>query len=573
MVHKLEKEWVVKGKMEGAFSFEKLLHLVLQNREIEDVETFLHPDISRIPSFKKLHDSLGAAKKIVEAMKKKKRIVIYGDYDVDGISGTCLLWSFLYFELSEFLKLEKSDLNILPYIPDRVDEGYGLSTQSLEKLVEQRVDLIVTVDCGIRDKELIKTYPDIDFIVTDHHLPPEDILKDLDYTIVHQLFPGKAYPFASVCGAFVVFLLILAIKDAVGMESSFEKNTQYLDLVALPTVTDIMPLKDVNRIVVKHGLEVLREGERIGLRKLSEKAQVEVKDISTYHLGYILGPRLNASGRIDSGIHALRLLSTKSESQAKELSSKLDSLNFERQMLTKEILDIAREKVFEKKLQSLIFVKGVDWNEGVIGLVAGRLQEEFHRPVLVVTQNENEIKGSARSVNGFNITEAIGMFEKYLIKFGGHNQAAGFSVKEGCLEDFEKEITEYVDANVSEELFKKVLDIDCVLDTQYLNMELAEHLSRLEPFGYGNKKPMFLLEKVVVVSKKVLGKDANHMKLEIQGNASGVDEAIMFNCAECIEKIKVDDVLDLVGYVGINQWNGLTKVQFEIKDWKACNGV
>jgi single-stranded-DNA-specific exonuclease len=272
-------------------------------------------------------------------------------------------------------------------------------------------------------------------------------------------------------------------------------------------------------------------------------------------------------------MHALRLLSTRSENQALELAGKLDSLNFERQRLTREILGEAREKILEGELQSLIFVQGEGWNEGVIGLVAGKLQEEFNRPVLVVTTNENEMRGSARSVNGFNITEAIGMFEKYLIKFGGHNQAAGFSVKEGCLEDFEKEITEYVNKNISEEMFLKVVDIDCVLDTKYLNMELAENLLKLEPFGYGNKRPVFLLEKVVVVSKKVLGKDENHLKLEIQGNASGVDEAIMFNCAESIGKINVDDVVDLVGSVGINQWNGLTKVQFEIRDWKACNGV
>jgi single-stranded-DNA-specific exonuclease len=289
-------KWVVKNKMDGEFSFEKILKIILENRDIEDVEAFLNPDISQIPSFKKLHDSSSAAKKILQAMKKKKRIVIYGDYDVDGISGTALLWSFLYFELSEFLKLDKSDLNILPYIPDRVDEGYGLSIKSLEKLVAQGVDLIVTVDCGVRDKELIKKYKDIDFIVTDHHLPPEDILDDLDYTLVHQLFPKQEYPFTSVCGAFVVFLLILAIKDSVGMDSSFEKNKQYLDLVALPTVTDIMPLKDINRIVVKYGLEVLKSDSRIGLKSLAEKAQIELKDISTYHLGYILGPRLNASG-------------------------------------------------------------------------------------------------------------------------------------------------------------------------------------------------------------------------------------------------------------------------------------
>ena len=555
--------WIVKNKIKGKFSFEKLIKLLLENRDIKEVEDFLHPEISKIPSFKKLHNSSKAAKKILDAVKSKKKIVIYGDYDVDGICGCCLLWSFLYFELSEFLGIEKKDLNILPYIPDRVEEGYGLSTQSLDKLVKDEVELVITADCGVRDKELIKKY-DMDFIITDHHLPPDDILDDLDYILVHQLFPGKEYPYASVCGAFVVFLLILAIKDAVGMESSFEKNTKYLDLVCLATVTDIMPLNGVNRIVVKYGLEVLAEGSNLGLKKLAEKAKMELSTISTYHLGYILGPRLNASGRIDSAMHGLKLLATKDVSQAQELANKLDGLNFERQKLTKEILDQARQKVDLEK--SLLFVVGQDWNEGVIGLVAGRLQEEFNHPVVVVTEN----KGSARSINGLNITQAIGKFSKYLVKFGGHTQAAGFSIKEGKLDEFKEKLVNYVEKNVSKDLLRKTLEIDTVLDIEYLNMDLASEISKLEPFGYGNKKPLFLLENIVVVSKRVLGKDQNHMKLEIKGDAVDVDEAIFFNCSEDIEKINVDDVLDLVGYVGVNEWNGLTKVQFEVKDWKAC---
>jgi single-stranded-DNA-specific exonuclease len=568
---KINTKWVVKNQIEGDFSIEKLFKAILQNRNIENVKDFLNPDISKIPSFENLHDSKTAAEKIVNAVKEKKKIVIYGDYDVDGISGTCLLWSFLYFELSEFLNLQKEDLNILPYIPDRVDEGYGLSVESLEKLKEQGVDLLITVDCGVRDKELIKKYKDIEFIVTDHHLPPDDILENLDYPLVHQLYPGNEYPFPSVCGAFVAFLLLLAIKENVGMESSFEKNTQYLDLVALPTVTDIMPLHGVNRIVVKHGLETIRKGERLGLSKLSETAKIELENISTYHLGYLLGPRLNASGRIGSAMDGLKLLSTKNASQAKELANKLDSLNFERQKLTSEILKQAREKILSEDLKSLIFVIGEGWNEGIIGLVASKLQEEFYRPVIIVTKNEGEIKGSARSINGLNITEVIETFSEFLIKFGGHAQAAGFSVKEGSLDEFREKIVEYVQDNLGKELLDKTIDIDVVLNTKDLNMELAENLLKLEPFGYGNKKPLFLLEKVVVVNKKVLGKDQNHMKLEIKGEGSGVEEAIMFNCLDDIEKIKVDDVIDLVGCVGINEWNNLTKVQFEVKDWRACN--
>ncbi len=571
---KVNTKWVVKNEIEGDFSIEKLLKVILQNRKISDIDDFLNPSIDKVPSFQKLHNSKEAAKVIVKALKGKKKIVVYGDYDVDGISGTCLLWSSLYFELSEFFKIDKKDLNIIPYIPDRVDEGYGLSKQSLDKLVKDGVDLVITVDCGVRDKDLIREYKkehNIDFVITDHHLPPDDILEDLDYVLVHQMYPGYEYPFESVCGAFVSFLLVLAIKDYVGMESSIEKNRNHLDIVALPTVTDIMPLHGVNRIVVKEGLEVIREGKRLGLSELSKKAKIESKDISTYHLGYILGPRLNASGRIGSAMDGLKLLATKNENQAKELSTKLDNLNFERQQLTSKTLKEAREKVLSEGLKNLIFVSGKNWNEGIIGLVAGKLQEEFHRPVIVVTEINGEIKGSARSVNGLNITQVIEIFNEFLIKFGGHSQAAGFSVKEGSLEDFHKGIVEYMEDNLEKDLLDKVIEIDAKLKTEYLNMELAENLSKLEPFGYGNRKPVFLLENVVVVNKKILGREQNHMKLEIKGGDSGVEEVIMFNCLDDIESINIDDVIDLVGCVGINEWNGLTKVQFEAKDWRACN--
>jgi single-stranded-DNA-specific exonuclease len=566
---KLEKNWVVKNKLKGKFSYDKLLKLLLENRDIDDVDGFLNPEISNIPSFEKLFDSVNAAKKIVEAVKAKKKIIIYGDYDVDGISGTCLMWSFLYFELLDFLKIDKQDSNILPYIPDRVDEGYGLSTQSLDKLSKEGVELIITVDCGVRDKELINNY-DIEFVVTDHHIPPEDILENLNYNLVHQLYPGNEYPFPSVCGAFVIFLLILAIKNEVGMDSSFEKNKKYLDLVSLATVTDIMPLHGVNRIVVKHGLESLSKCNNLGLCALAQKAQIDLKDIATYHLGYILGPRLNASGRIDSAMQGLKLLSTKDRGQAEELAKTLDNLNFERQRITKEILEDAREKILKEDLQKLIFVSGKDWNEGVIGLVASRIQDEFHRPVLVVTESNGEIKGSARSINGLNITEVIEKFSKYLVKFGGHSQAAGFSVKEGMLDDFGKEITEFVNENLEDEILKKTLDIDAVLETKHLNIEFVANISKLEPFGYGNRRPLFLFEKVVVVSKRILGKDQNHMKLELKGSGEGVDEAIMFNCLDDIEKINEDDVIDVVAHVGINEWNNLTKVQIEVKDWRTC---
>ncbi len=558
-----KSKWLVKGKNNG-----DVLETLLKNRGVKNTDAFLNPSIEEIPGFEKLFNSTQAAEKILKAVQENKKIVVYGDYDVDGITGVSILWSFLYFELLEILKKDKKDIEILPYIPNRFDEGYGLSENSLSKLEKEGVDLIITVDCGIRDKGLIKKYQDIEFIITDHHIPPEDILEDLNYTIVHQMYPKKEYPYQTVCGAFLSYLLILSIKSLLGLDSSLEKNKKYLDLVALATVTDMMPLTEINRVLVKYGLDVLRNTQNIGLKKLIEISSVELNEISAYHLGFVLGPRLNASGRLDLGMHSLKLLCTQNDSLASDLSEKLNNLNIERQDITKKILYEARKQVDENRL---IIVNGDDWNEGVIGLVASKIQEEFNRPVIVFTKSNDELKGSARSISGINITEVIEKFSKYLKKFGGHSQAAGLSLELDKFSEFKHEIQNYIQDNFNEDIFKKVLEIDLPLETKLLTVDFAYELNKLEPFGYGNRKPVFLIENVVVVSKRVMGKDKNHMKIEFKGNGPGVDEAIFFHCLEDTEKIQEDDVLDLVGSIGINEWNGSVKVQFEVKEWRYCN--
>ncbi len=568
MTLETSKTWNLGPKIDSSYSYEDILNIVLEKREIKDKEKFLTPKLEDIPTYEKLYDCLSAAEKILKAVKEKKKIVVYGDYDVDGITGTCILWSFLYFELLDFLKIKKEDISILPYIPDRVEDGYGLSKKTLDKLKSEDTELIVTVDCGIRDKELIKEYPEIEFVVTDHHLPPDDILEGLDYTLVHQMYPGKEYPYESVCGAFVVYLLVLSLKNLVGLDSSFESNKKFLDLVALATVADIMPLNDVNRVLVKYGLETLQNTSNLGLKKLAKEANLDLEKINTYHLGFVLGPRLNASGRLDLGMHALKLLCVKEEEKAVELARKLDALNKERQKLTFEMYEEAQNSLND---DNILIAKDENWNEGVIGLVASKLQEKYNRPVIVFTKSGDEFKGSARSIKGVNITEIIEKFSHHLTNFGGHEQAAGLSLQEDSFDAFVNDIISYANENISEDMFEKVLDIDLVLDSTFLTHEFVEQISRLEPFGYGNKKPIFMLENIVVVDKKVMGNEKNHIKITFKGNSTGVDEAVLFNCSDDVEKIKEDDTLDLVGSVGINEWNGESKIQFEVKEWKYCN--
>lgn len=565
MTYEARSKWDVKEILSGDVSVDAFLKKLLEVRGYiadEDIKSFLSPELSNIPPYTNLFDSKSAAKKILEAIEEKKKIFVYGDYDVDGIVSTCILWTFLYRELGA---------DVLPYIPDRVQEGYGLSRTSLDNLVFKEAQMIITVDCGVRDKELIKEYSEkygIEFIITDHHLPPDEILDGLTYTLVHPLYPGHEYPYPNVCGAYVAFLLVQAIKAVKGFDYILNEATPFLELVALASVTDIMPLVGVNRSIVKYGLQQLRQSKNIGLKQLANFAKLDLAGVSAYHLGYILGPRLNASGRIDSAMSGLKLLATSNMDTAVSLASKLNELNMKRQDITKEILEYARKSVDASK--KLIFIAGEGWPEGIIGLVAGKLQEEFFKPVIVLTTNGDEIRGSARSVTGFNITDAIASSSEYLEKYGGHSQAAGLTVKKGELENFKNSVMKYVEENLDSELLKRSLDIDLQISTSWLTMDIVRSLEALEPYGYGNKKPVFLLSDVVVVSKRVLGKDMNHMKLEIQGDYAGVDEAILFNCAEDIEKIKVDDRLDLVGSLGVNEWNNLSKVQFEIKEWRKA---
>ena len=361
-------------------------------------------------------------------VQEDKKIVIHGDFDADGIGAVSLLWDFLYNDLAKHLNKK---VDVVPFIPSRIDQGYGLTESSIQDMINLKADLIVTVDCGVRDKELIHKYmneTDLEFIITDHHQPPEDILENLDYPLVHQMHPGKEYPMLEICGSAVTFLLIQEIKKQSEMDYEIKEDTKGLDLVALTTVTDIMPLVGVNRIFVKYGLEHMRKGTRLGLKNLALVTKNQPQDLQSYHLGYVLGPRINAAGRIGDPLEAVRLLVSKNEKQCREIAYNLNSLNFDRQQMTTEILEQGRSSADIE--QNLIFVLGSQWHEGIVGLVAGKLQEEFYKPVIVATiSEEGEIRGSARSIKGFNITKALEKHSDFLERYGGHELARRFYCK------------------------------------------------------------------------------------------------------------------------------------------------
>jgi len=451
---KSNREWTVPEE-----KTKNIVEHILEIRDISEKEIFLNPNIENIPNYKKLHDTESATEEILKHIEEGNKIVIHGDYDADGICATSLLWDFLYRDVAEFLD---EPVDVLPYIPDRVEQGYGLTQESLKDVQDLGAKLVITVDCGVRDNELITKFSkdtDLKFIVTDHHLPPDDLPKQLGYPLVHQMYPGKEYPYTEICGAAVVYFLIQAIRKSLGMPEDIRYG---LDLVALATVTDVMPLLDVNRVFVKEGLEEINKGSRLGLRMLALRAGIEPKEVQSYHLGFVLGPRINASGRIASPMEAVRLLVSNDENKCKEIANLLETTNFERQRMTTEIFEKAKEKVSESE-DNLLFVVGEDWHEGIIGLVAGKLQQLYYRPVVIATKSEGGIKGSARSIKGFNITQAFDKFKKHLDRYGGHELAAGFSTSEENADFLKEELIAYANKEITQEQLQPQLNVEILL--------------------------------------------------------------------------------------------------------------
>lgn len=546
-----------------------IVKYILKSRDIDE-KTFLKASLMDIPSFDKLFDSKRAAKEIVKCVKEGKKIVIHGDYDSDGICSVSLLWEFLFKEVSEKLDLK---VDVLPYIPSRVDQGYGLTHSSINDVIQLGGQLLISVDCGVRDREIINEYrkeKGLDFVITDHHQPPEDLAKDLEYPLVHPMYPGQQYPNVNICGAFVTFLLIQSIRKELGMDFEITPDTPGLDLLAMASVTDLMPLLDINRTIVKYGIEQIRKGSRVGLKELIKVAGLQTQDIDSYHLGYILGPRINAAGRIGSPLDAVKLLVSDKLQVCAGIADILNETNMQRQYMTQNGLDQAKEIIGES-FEKILFVVSDDWHEGIVGLIAGKLNEIYHRPVLVGTRKEGLIKGSARSITGFNITDALSKCNKYLERYGGHELAAGFTIKKDKEQEFSKCIHKIGEKSIDESMLIKDLHIDLLLSSESVNRELINQLDVLKPFGYGNSKPLLALKELVVAKKQIMGKLGNHMKLLCKGEGVDLITLVFFDCGPDTEEIKIDDVIDVVGGADINSWNGNEDIQFKVKEWRYSN--
>ncbi len=561
--------WKVAPKISSAqknklSDYDGLTAQLLVNRGITTdhaAELFFSADLSLVPDPHLMPGINKAAEVILQHIREQKKIFIYGDYDADGVSATAILFDFLY---------RKLGADVLPYVPSRFDEGYGMGAKGLDFITAEGGKLVITVDCGIRDHLLVDKYSreGLNFIITDHHSLPEDgVIPDNALAVVHPQLKGSKYPDLNVCGTNVSWKLVRVIADLALAQKLIRTplaDDEYLDLVALATVCDIMPLLAENRILVRRGLERMRKNPNRGISELIKVTNINTAELSAYHLGFILGPRINAGGRIAHALDAVRLLTSNNNDKVFEISSKLNRLNLERQQLTEKLLNEAEASLINFKGR-FIFVSGAEWPEGVIGLVAGKLAEKYNLPTIAASVSKGIAKGSARSVKGFNITEAIGASAPILIKYGGHQQAAGFTLEEQHLEAFKASLEQIAGEELTDELTTKVIKVDTTIGLEELDQNLLDNISVFEPYGMGSPQPTFLLEGVTIKSLRTIGAVHTHLKLNLlSGNSAA--EAILFNRAKDFADLVPGAKIDLVGNIEPDTWKGDGSLQIKVKD-------
>ena len=545
----------------------------------EKAQTFLvgSPDALHNPF--DMHGMQQAVGRIRQAIKAGEAIAVYGDFDADGVTSTALLTQ----------ALEALGARVMPYIPNRVDEGYGLNEDALRSLLDQGVRLVVTVDCGIRSVEEVAAGNalGLDMIVTDHHsvgeqLPPALAVIDPKIDLKRRQDEGvtNGYPEDMLAGVGVAYKLADALfraeQEMSRRKPSF-KLEDLLDLVALGTVADLAPLDRLeNRELVRRGLEVLNQAQRPGIFDLAQIAGVEPGKINTTSIGFMLAPRINAAGRLADAMVAFRLL-TRPMPETLAFAQELQRLNEERQSLTMQAVEVARDEVFRERAAAPLIFYQINHEtaphvslSGIVGLVAGRLCEEFYIPAVVIEQNEEESRGSCRSIPEFNITDALDQCADLLVRHGGHAQAAGFTVRNENIDFLRERLVALATEQLAGQDLRPTIDIDMEVPFDYLTMELARELRALEPTGARNEAPVFVTRRLQVVDCRRVGFEGKHLRLKLSNGTTMID-GIGFKLGERAETLP--SVVDVVYHLEINEWNGFIKLQMNVQDVRAAGQV
>ncbi len=538
-----------------------LLIQVLYNRGLtapEQVDAFLAPD-ALIGNPFQMRGMNEAVDRLRRAIRAGEAIAVYGDFDVDGVTATVLLVQ----------ALQSLGAKVKPYIPHRIDEGYGLNREALTQLKEQGVQVVVTVDCGVRslDEVAFGKKIGLDMIVTDHHAPGEQ-LPDA-FATVNPKQAQDQYPYKDLSGAGVAFKLAQALLRADARTPLQKDRTPMpedalVDLVALGTVADLVPLTGENRALVQRGLKQLRESERPGIQALIRQAAIKPTSIEAGTIGYTLGPRLNAAGRLESALMAYHLLATHYPGEADDLAIKLEETNRERQRLTTEMTFKARDAVAEHAEQErLLFVAAPEFPEGIVGLIASRLAEEFYRPSIAVHRGETESRGSARSISEFNIVAALDECGDLLVRHGGHAMAAGFTVVNEKLPELEARLREIAARALETLELAPTLSIDAEASLNEMNWTVQKSLEQLAPFGYGNREPIFVSRSAIVRDARIVGNE--HLKLMLS-DGQVVWDAIAFRQGSWMGSLPPR--IDVAYQLEARQWNGEARLQLNVKDIK-----
>lgn len=519
---------------------------------------FLFPDYNNCHDPFLLKDMNLAVERIISAISSEEKIWVFGDYDVDGITSISVLKKFF----------ESLNVHVNYYIPDRFDEGYGLSKEGIDKIKSSLGDLIITVDCGISSVELVKYANELglDVIVTDHH-KPQDLLPEA-IAVVNPNRADCGYPFKYLAGVGVAFKLVQALGMELGIKVD-EKDffSDYLDIVSLGTIADIVPLIDENRIFVKHGLDLIRNGSSEGIQQLILDSSIDPKEITAGRIGYSIAPKINASGRIGDPYKSVELLVGDQIDRRIVIAKELNDYNKDRQEIEKGILKEALKQIEDNKLDDnkIIVVAGDNWNSGVVGIVASRISEKYYKPSIVLSIQGDEAKGSARSVGEFSIFDALNSCKNLLLKFGGHSAAAGLTILSSNIDVLRAGLNNYADINMTKDDMVETLKIDLELDVREINHELLNEIDMLKPFGMKNPKPLFSTIGLSVDRLRYVGKDENHLKLTVE-NQNRVFDGIGFNMSAYKGHIGKNDVIDLAYYLDSNEFMGVTSLQMGIKD-------
>ena len=546
-----QPETEILKELQSNLNIPEFICTLLLQRNIDSLESaqkYFRPNLNELHDPFLMKDMDRTVDRLIQAIDSSEKIMILGDYDVDGTTSVSMLYDYFI----------KKTLEPIYYIPDRYKEGYGVSEESIAFAADQKVSLIITIDCGIKAHDEIEAAntKGIDVIICDHHIPDDSIPKA--YSIINPNQKDCDYPFKGLCGCGIGFKLISAIEKKSG---GSEETNQYLDLVAIATIADQMPMINENRTIVHHGLKELNNNPRPGFHFFIRSIN---RNIVESDISFNIGPRINASGRMKSGMLSVKLMTENDTNAAYKIAQEIESINLLRRSKEKEVTEEAIKKADPLKFTNVVY--GNNWNKGVLGIVASRLVDKFYKPTIVLTLADKLYTGSARSISNFDIYDAIQSGKEYLEQYGGHKYAAGLSIKEENLKDFIDHFESYVKNAMDNKMFTKTIGYDTEIDLFDINESNFKILSRMSPFGLSNYRPIFRTNNCCGTGNlRLIGKEKTHIKFEVSDSEDNKIQALGFNMSEHYQQINNKQHFDILYSISRNTFNNSSSLELTIK--------